>query len=370
MLLHASLSGLSIPFELDCATRATSHRPFASSSSAPVQYIHVPKAGGTTIQVVLSNIARAQKMTVHTAGIGLYAKSSLPVGGALQNRTLYLGHERIGWGPRPSRMSFTLISWREPLSLMTSLYNYKASYSGDAAPSSHMKQVHHLRAAELQLASRGVAPGRMLDELLRRDDHVAWAFANFTAAQYLIPTTCSNEEEESRLAADNAHATDAPTDAPADMLAAIMLQNLAAIDIVVMSDRLDDQLAPQLKWHAPWLTARLSRSTRLPHQNTARREAQVLSEEVMTRVTSSAHYKMDCMLADFAARVAQARTQHATSCHEIPRVASSQNDFARNSSGEECSLRSCVIDVSPRELALLERDLVAQGHQSCVTKAL
>lgn len=270
---------------LDCAPRTASHRPFAKSG-APVQYVHLPKAGGMTIQTQLECMARANGIATHIKNNNNERTTGM------QNGSLYMGHHVVGWGAAPTSHAFTLVSWRDPLSLVLSLYGYKASFAGNVGPAQHIREVQYLRSAEAAMRVRGVAADAMFDTLLREGDSLAWEYAHSSSSHFLLPLTCLVDKNS--LSAK-----------------AIMLKNLARIQVVVMSERLSVQLQPQLRRHAPWLDTLMSGSCGEKKVNVAHRKPQVLSENVSKRMMASSAFQWEVAVSAFAARVAEARTaQH------------------------------------------------------------
>lgn len=332
-------------YKLDCASRSAA-RPF-TPSGAPVEYVHVPKSGGTSIQHMLTSIARAQRLVTQRRDFGQYlggrgrnASSSPPV---LASGTVYDGHEPLGWGAMPSSSALTMVSWREShISLILSMYSYKAAQR--LAPTGV-----YLREAEARLERAGVAPESMFDSLLRQDDPVACGIAQTRSSSFLLPRSCS----PTALNVSEAALKEASL--------SIKLKNLAAINIVVVTDRLGVQLPVQLRWHAPWVKVPAE-----VHDNGRTRPAQNLSEGVRSRLARHAgqHDGQRCWrgraleeeerLSGFAARVAEARTAHAAAC-------------LRRSRSGPCPV-ACQINVSAAEEALLNRTIPTEWTASCLQR--
>jgi len=197
----------------------------------------------------------------------------------------------------------------------------------------------------------------MLDALLRRRDPVVHSLANQSAGAYLIPLTCAAVRVGEvgrwhRISADD--------------IDAIVLQNLARVDIVVDMEHLDVQFLPQLRWHAPW--ASLNRTA---HRNgvPGGRDEQVLSRGTRAALEDFPPLRRDSMLHSFAARVARARAAHAASCTAWvtkrglgDATSSCAQPTHRCKLAQSACPSPCSIKVNPTEKALLERKVSHVPH--------
>ena len=107
----------------------------------PVQFVHIPKAGGSSVTRILTSVARSQGMMTHS-------NFKVPVNAT--RGMLLTGHRPLGGG-RGDRIkeqnSFYIVAIRNPLDMFVSLYHYKLTDPfGPAArvtpPSPHRFHLH------------------------------------------------------------------------------------------------------------------------------------------------------------------------------------------------------------------------------------
>jgi len=329
-------------FELHCTSRAAD-APFTPRGPA-VEYIHVPKAGGTSVQHMLQAMASQNNVSHHQRDF----EYSLASENTLDRGAIYDGQEPLGWGHAPTPGAFTAVSWRrDHLSLILSLYNYKVR--------SRQPMGLILQERESELRKSGIMDAHMFDALLRRNDPGAMGIANASSSLFLVPTSCYHTSHDPRALGDfRDHRTGAAK--MQEALHAVMLQNLVAIDVVAVTEDLDNQLLSQLRWHAP-----LARLAPIGHENAntnaktgaLSRPVQVLSSAVRSILAQHPTFQREEWLCDFAARVAYSRSAHAASCikHHV-----------------RLCPASCRINVSDKELQLLTRRFPANVSRLCLQK--
>ncbi len=310
-----------------------------------MEYVHVPKSGGTSVQQMLQWMAAHHNLSHHRRDFG----DGEPPPPALKHGCIYDGQEPLGWGSAPTPTAFTAISWRrDHLSLIVSLYNYKARSEQKVG------LLFHEREKELRKA--GVPDEYMFDELLRRNDAQAMFIANTSSSNYLVPASCHHRDASSPLneVRDRSLTGNARFE---DARLAVMLQNLAAIDVVATTEYLDTQLSSQLQWHAPKAKFQSLGHSNANAMNTSTgaltRPIQLLSHSVRSALTRHPTFQREQWLCEFATRVAQARSAHAASCLEMHT--------------RPCPL-SCLVNVSERELQLLTRKFPPNVSRNCLQK--
>ena len=333
--------------EFTCASRA-GDAPL-SQDGAPVQYIHVPKAGGTTIQALLLEMGERLHFKVsssdHDSG---YCKT---IQGSFGKGQVYMGHTPIGWcfAESPVRPLY-IISLREPISQMVSHYDYYATQTGttdhEGAPlrPGAIKANAYLRGQEKKMEKRGIPSTKFLENLfLANDNHVMAMVVSKTQMRYLLPGKCSAQrlDPRSRLS--------------------IALKNVLRSDIVVDSDLLSDQLLPQLWYHAPQ-TRYLER---IEQANGRKRSKQILSNATAAKMLKRRGpvidgVDADSFLYDFGKRVARARADRARACW------GSTAGMAVGRGGVNCSAL-CTIGVTATELDLIRSPSPKQCSSDSLT---
>ena len=316
--------------EFDCASRVKD-RPFRKGG-APVQYIHVPKAGGTTIQSMLKKMGRMLGYHSHTVNGPANCKA---VRGSFGAGQVYMGHQPLGWcvAESPARPLY-IVSLREPIARMVSLYDYMATFTGKGGRPAFQKGVQRMRDAEREMEGRGIPRTGFLEHLLVGGTPQP-GVTKGNQMRWLLPGQCSSPRDGPRLESRSRLAT--------------ALTNLLRCDVVVDSDQLSSQLLPQLWYHAPQTQyLRL-----IKHANAAHRPKQVLSNTTITKILEARRVDEglaidgvdgDLILYDFARRVARAREDRARACWDA------EGGSGRN--GIDCSAL-CAINVTATELELI-----------------
>ena len=112
-----------------CASRAAD-RPFADDG-VPTQYVHVPKAAGSTLQMLLAYYVAFPRSLLYIKG-EVEDHPRTPAG------TIFVGHAPIVNDPNSqyaakrafyARNPFFISSVREPMARMLSLYDYRAHFN-------------------------------------------------------------------------------------------------------------------------------------------------------------------------------------------------------------------------------------------------
>jgi hypothetical protein len=116
------------PYARICGSQVSARalRPGVRNSKVAVQYVHIPKAGGMSVQ-------HAMEQWVKPAGLRYFrhdgttvAGSSSTCPGAAMNHDVFTGHRGYGFceGVIRKRNPFIFTVFREPVSRMISLYDY------------------------------------------------------------------------------------------------------------------------------------------------------------------------------------------------------------------------------------------------------
>eukprot|EP00634_Sargassococcus_sp_CCMP2135_P014424 CAMPEP_0198659516 /NCGR_PEP_ID=MMETSP1467-20131203/32317_1 /TAXON_ID=1462469 /ORGANISM="unid. sp., Strain CCMP2135" /LENGTH=315 /DNA_ID=CAMNT_0044395871 /DNA_START=88 /DNA_END=1035 /DNA_ORIENTATION=+ len=253
-------------------------------TAPPVQYIHIPKAGGTTVQASL-------RQAISRFGRSLYVTNAFSrTTGCHKDRDMaqgqyYAGHSSIGFFSKTFRkMSpIYIVVTREPIALMVSLYDFIATYAS-ASRADFTKLVHEYRDREDGLAKEGVQPDMFLDTLLQRNLDFVNDFRGF-----YVPCDCDHSD-------------------PSNLTTSAM-HNLLRVDVVVVLEEFG-LFVPQIEHHLPWL-----RPFTVGHShNKARRPPQQISQETLGAFMRSERYETQARLYQFAKTVARARAEYATAC--------------------------------------------------------
>lgn len=324
-----TLEKATLPFVFDCGSRVLD-KPFLSGG-ASVQYIHVPKAAGSSMQHMLSRLSGTLRMHIHQVD-GMCGDPPSN-GKTLELGHIYQGHRPIGWcTAKADRQPLYIAILRDPLSRLLSLYDYRVTHPGGPAWAERMR--NKLIAQERRLQQAGINQSRALEQLIQEDMQVAKDFVASGQIGYFLPDRCladmpstrrgaSKDDERVALYADNAR-----------LALSVALKNMIRCDVVGTVDTINTDLEPQLLYHAPHLEGK---GLFLRRDNVDAREPQVLSDAVartfLDVLGGFGGFDLDSRLYDFAKRVAKSRTLHA--------------HHARQDDAH------CVINVTQTELELL-----------------
>lgn len=277
----------------------------------------------------------------------------------LRKGQFYLGHRAIGWGSAARLdQNFYVIVLREPFSMMISLYNFKASSPPGKGAKPHREEVEHIQRMEKALKTVEKVPvDRMLETLIARKDFVIERMMkNGLFHAFLLPHHCweaiksgrGTESADDILLADRTRA----------VLVASM-RNLLRTNIVVTTEKVDEDLKAQLNYHAPHLTGDRSKILRVTHINEGRafaqqwhpedgiRPLQKLNQTVRLLISEWPEVQISEWLYSLASRIAvtakQAvpdpstgkRTCHLPLTHEEKRILQDDSASGREATGRD-----------------------------------
>jgi len=263
---------------------------FTVDSAPPVQYIHIPKTGGTTLQQSLKENLRRRGRTLDVDNTVDLAKRRAE---CREDKNMHVGqyfagHVPIGHFSQTFRTQSPIyvVVVREPVSLLISLYDYRGTYqiSRHTLPDFE-QEVRELQARDASLARQGVPEDARLDNLLSRGVEYMHDFK-----YYYYPCTCGVDY-------DNRTAVE------------IAMHNLLRIDVVAVLEDVGT-LVPQLEFHMPWLRP----FSLLATKNKAARPSQKLSQESLRAVMSGETYVTESRVYEFAKVVAKARADFVDQC--------------------------------------------------------
>lgn len=266
-----------------------------SESLAPVQYIHIPKAAGTTIQSSLYQKVRTIKAKVHvqnSMGEGCDVKKQ-----TLVNGEYYTGHSPIGFIATNWRSMnpVYILCHREPLSLAISLYDYKASHAETPNfPKKFTDLAKNLVERERQLKVNGDVASETgyLDFLLRHGDQDNIPYS----IKFFIPCGCDLQKPSMTSFDLNNYTLSG-------------IHNILRIDVIAVTEDFPSLLT-QLDFHLPWFRP----FTMLPTENTAARPKQIISNETKDIIQRLPHFQRQKLFYDITKLLAAARGRFATEC--------------------------------------------------------
>ena len=213
-------------YGLDCSSRRKDHP--AQENGAPLQYVHIPKAAGSSIQQYLA-AEIAKRFNLPLGSLDQRKRQACPKddrewspGGIYSGHCPIVSAHNVTDKPRP----FFVVSAREPVARWTSNFNYIArSYN-------HFD--HKVLLKEMAKFMRdGLEGDKIFAEMLRNHHPFAMSLLNRTQWSFLVPMGCnvlrtSPTVNIASLARQNKN-----------MAKAVLLRNLLRSDLVVTMDLLD-----------------------------------------------------------------------------------------------------------------------------------
>lgn len=258
--VESSTDGVSFA-DPECAESSRKRERPGIVRGVPVQYVHVPKAGGTTIQEAMTSWGHERNLHVllHNGD----HEGVWPCPDSVVNRGILLGHRGFGYCQRMQRQygdrALYVVALREPVSRLRSLFDY---FMENDYPFFH--KYHNLwRGRELNDVvleyNRTLNAGLSRSDPRMRGPLLLKGLANQQTA-FMCGWDCVAPDVNnvtSRNAIERA------------------MMNLQRTDVVVVMERLDD-LIDQLRFHVSWVPRGIKR---FPYDNTHKGKKSVLSKE-------------------------------------------------------------------------------------------
>ena len=323
-----------------CASRAAD-RPFADDG-VPTQYVHVPKAAGSSLQMLLAYyVAFPQSI--------LYIKGEVEDHPRTPAGTIFVGHAPIVNDPNSlyaakrafyARNPFFISSVREPMSRMLSLYDYRAHFNlsvctGELDDEGYYRRETFLKGANAQIIDFASC---ITTAQFQKDEAAAIAagvpetglMEHFYRKKHPYVMQMTQENQYSWFIPRDDFRRDHPT-VNENSLACAMA-NALRVDVVVETTRYQETLLPALKYHAPYLWANDSAmiaevqfgESEMAHQNAAgcdidgncakKREKQVLSPETLEEIRRTPTFIHDERFYKFVDKVSRAREANMFAC--------------------------------------------------------
>eukprot|EP00041_Stephanoeca_diplocostata_P014621 m.271826 g.271826 ORF g.271826 m.271826 type:complete len:349 (-) comp19746_c0_seq39:4637-5683(-) len=265
---------------LNCASRAIEH-PFEPGGIS-AQFVHVPKAAGTTIEHYLLDLARRNKIQV--------VRSSEEFN-PIQSTKFFFGHSRIKLFSSNITQPLRITSFRSALSAVESFYRYKSRasrshYNGNnkvlqAAMRVHQAEGRALDSAHATLRSLGVPQNKSLDYMIRTNMSAVLSQVHFRQSNYLQTDLCRTQTCTIGCA----------------------MRNVLLCEIVVWSDDLQNQWTTQMRYHV-----QPTGNTTTGHANPSHWPHQMLSRSGLEALLNDDIFREELEFANFTHRLANTRT--------------------------------------------------------------
>lgn len=308
-----------------CSSRAND-APFREDG-APVQFIHVPKCAGSTLQNSLQKIGKNQSLARYVWD-NVWDNSDLnhvkpgKKDFEFLNGSYYAGHRPIGWGmtfdmTALSRPIFITIL-RDPIERLISLYDFICeslerrngvlvmTSTDDPTLAERARIATQLWSKEKDLLAEGVNETATMSEMVMRDESTLNLIARRSSEfVWFLPELPEDSE-------DHCSRGDVGTDSAlltVDALA-VAVNNLLRVDVVALTENITD-LAPQLLYHAPFLDLTALTELLSEKVNAVQRPKQILTKANIEQLRSVETVIFDTVFYSAASAIARSRTHRA-----------------------------------------------------------
>lgn len=239
-------------------TRRLEH-PGVGKTSPRIQYVHNPKAGGTTIQKAMyawsfrNPNSRFIKYDLNEVG-----RTSWKCPAIYKHATILAGHRGYGFCrnvENDQRGLFSFTAFRDPVARMVSWYDY------------NLYDIHEERAVKVFGSLN--KPLSAIVKQYNKTKQLEWGeklirYSGQQQSRFMCGYMCMGP-----IAKGNKNLTE-------EVVLKTALKNLAKLDVIGLTEELDEMI-PQLKFHLPQLIPR--KFTVFPRENVYKRERSVLDDE-------------------------------------------------------------------------------------------
>jgi hypothetical protein len=212
----------------------------------PIQYIHVPKCGGTSVQAYLQSMADEFGLKIVRNDDMFMRDGNLKPQKVYKSACIFVGHRPFGWDNSYQTLSTPLyvITIREPLSLAISLFDYIQSHTHPTLK--HVRDSYGNKSLSENVGQRNV--------------HILHSVTFFQARYLYELQDCRNTSKTG-----------------------CALEVLDRIQCIAVTDRLDD-LIFQLRWRTRWLGIKMESFPKLNGVKDGLNSSELLPEALSTLV--------------------------------------------------------------------------------------
>jgi hypothetical protein len=275
------------------------------AKGVPVQYVHIPKAGGTTIQDCFERWGHGKGLHVYKHDgdhEGIWACPE-----SLINRGILLGHRGFGFCQRMERVygndAFYVVAFREPVSRLRSLFDY---FLDNNYPFFHKYHV--------------LWRGKELDSIIKEYNQTFALGLPKDHPKMKGPLLLKglSQQQTAFMCGWDCVAGEANNVSRAEALERA-LTNLQRADVVVIMEKLDDMI-DQMRFHTSWVPTDVKK---FPYDNTHKGKKSILSPEASAIVREWA--TNDVVLYNMAVDRHNELTNEARRCLGISSTSMSKN---------------------------------------------